>query len=102
MTPDFPGLGGPFIVICTGAGNKRRKPGPDAVRGRLRTRPTLMALEGRTLLATFTVNSTADDGSPGTLRWAIDQAYGSSEADTIAFSSLFNTPQTINLTAGQL
>jgi parallel beta-helix repeat protein len=61
-----------------------------------------MALESRTLLATFTVTGTADDGSVGTLRWAIDQANASSAADTIAFSSLFNTPQTIKLSAGQL
>jgi hypothetical protein len=61
-----------------------------------------MALESRALLSTFTVNSMADDGSVGTLRWAIGQANASSEADSIAFSSLFNAPQTINLTAGQL
>jgi hypothetical protein len=65
-------------------------------------RPTLLALEGRALLSTFTVESIADDGSVGTLRWAIGQANVSSEADTIAFSSLFNTPQTIKLTSGSL
>jgi hypothetical protein len=64
--------------------------------------PTLLGLERRSLLSTFTVNSIADDGSAGTLRWAIGQASASSEADTIAFSSLFNAKQTINLTAGQI
>ena len=37
---------------------------------------------------------------PGTLRWAISQANANNQADTIAFSSLFNTPQTIKLTGG--
>src|SRR5271157_1542789 len=43
-------------------------------RRRRRMRPTLMALEDRKLLSMFTVNSTLDDGSVGTLRWAIGQA----------------------------
>ena len=38
---------------------------------RRRLRPTLMALEDRQLLSTFTVTSTLDDGSDGTLRWAV-------------------------------
>ncbi len=67
-----------------------------------RLRPSVLALEGRTLLSTFTVGSTADDGSAGTLRWAIAQANGDQGADTIVFSSLFNTPQTITLTGGPL
>jgi hypothetical protein len=57
-----------------------------------------MTLEGRALLSTFTVDSTADDGSAGTLRWAVVQANDSNQVDTIVFSSLFNTPQTIKLT----
>src|SRR5580692_4417085 len=89
-------------MIRIGAGNKRRKQGPDGVRGRLRLRPALVALEGRALLSTLTVNSTADDGSTGTLRWAIGQANASNQADTIDFSSLFDTPQTITLTSGSL
>src|SRR5262245_44297720 len=89
-------------MIRIGAGNKRRKQGPDAVRGRLRLRPNLMALEARTLLSTFTVNSTADDGTAGTLRWAIGQANGNNQADTIVFSSLFNTRQTITLSSSLL
>ena len=67
-----------------------------------RLRPSVLALEGRTLLSTFTVGSTADDGSTGTLRWAIGQANSDQGADTIAFTSLFNTPQTISLTGGPL
>src|ERR1700722_3032117 len=64
--------------------------------------PTVMALEGRALLSTITVSSANDDGSAGTLRWAIGQANASNQADTIVFSSLFNTPQTIDLSSGAL
>jgi hypothetical protein len=70
--------------------------------GRWRLRPAVMVLEGRALLSSFTVENTADDGSAGTLRWAIAQANASSGADTILFSSLFDTPQTITLTKGPL
>jgi hypothetical protein len=62
----------------------------------------VLELEGRALLANLTVSSIADDGSPNTLRWAINQANASSEADTISFSALFDTPQTITLTGGAL
>jgi hypothetical protein len=89
-------------MICVGAENKRRKHGPDGVRGRLRFWPVLMGLEARTLLSTFTVNSAADDGSTGTLRWAINQANANGQANTITFSSLFNAPQRINLVGGTL
>ncbi len=41
-------------------------------------------------LATYTVTSTADDGSVGTLRWAIDQANTNAGADNI----VFNIPNT--------
>ena len=83
-------------------GNKRRKPTLDAVRRRPRLRPTVSELEGRTLLSTFTVTSTADNGSAGTLRWAVEQANASDQASTINFSSQFNTPQKITLTGGPL
>ena len=53
-------------------------------------------------LSTFTVTSTADDGSNGTLRWAIDKAIASNQSAAIVFSSLFNLPQTITLTGGSL
>ena len=89
-----------LIRIVAGSQSLRR--GPEAVRRPLKLRPTMMALEGRTLLSTFTVNSTADDGSAGTLRWAISQANANRKADTIVFSNLFDSPQTINLTGKQL
>jgi hypothetical protein len=64
------------------------------------------ALEDRTLFATFTVLNTLDDGSVGTLRWAIGQANAHAGADTIDFSTTaFATAQTINLASffgGQL
>ena len=65
--------------------------------------PTLLALEDRRLLSTFTVNSTLDDGSVGTLRWAVGQANSAGGAETIAFDkTVFKTPQTITLTGTQL
>ena len=42
---------------------KQRRRGPGANSRRRRLWPTVMALEGRTLLSTFMVTSTADDGS---------------------------------------
>ena len=66
-----------------------------------RRRPHIEVLEDRTLLSTFTVTNTADSGS-GSLRYEINQADSAGGANTIAFSSLFNTPQTITLTSGQL
>src|SRR5215470_11222605 len=86
-----------------GAHQSRRR-GSDAIgrRGLRRFRPAVTALEGRALLATWTVNSTADGNSPGTLRWAIGQANANNQADTIEFSDAFNTPKTITLTGGVL
>jgi hypothetical protein len=50
--------------------------------------------------APITVTSTADDSTPGTLRYAIVNA---ASGDTIAFDALvFNSPQTISLTMGEL
>ena len=61
-----------------------------------------MALEERQLLSTFTVTSTLDDGSDGTLRWAVAQANLGGD-NTIAFdSTVFDTPQTITLAGTQL
>ena len=84
------------------AGSQSRRQGPETVRRRLKLRPRMMELEGRTLLSAFTVNSAADDGSAGTLRWAISQANANGKADTIVFANLFDSPQTINLTGKQL
>ena len=82
---------------------RKREQGPVANRQRHRLRPTLLALEERTLLSTFTVNSTADDGSSGTLRWAIGQANSTGGAETIQFDpTVFATPQTITLGGTQL
>jgi parallel beta-helix repeat protein len=72
----------------------------DARRGR-RLRPTVLALEGRTLLSTLTVNNTNDSGD-GSLRAAMAQANADGGGDTIVFSDLFDTPQTITLTGGPI
>ena len=65
----------------------QRRSGRGTVEGRSRRRmrPTLMALEDRRLLSTFTVTSTLDDGSAGTLRWAVGQANSHAGDDTIDF-----------------
>ena len=51
-------------------GNDRRKSelARTEARKQRRLRPTLMALEDRRLLSTFTVTNTLDNGSVGTLR----------------------------------
>jgi parallel beta-helix repeat protein len=60
-------------------------------------------LEDRRLLSTWTVTSTLDDGSTGTLRWAISQANAAGGAETINFSpTVFSAPQTITLGGTQL
>ncbi len=64
-------------------------------------RPAALPLEDRRLLSTFDVTSTADDGSTGTLRWAVAQANTATSASTIDFK-LGTTPATITLTQGQL
>jgi hypothetical protein len=61
----------------------------------------MLALEGRQLLATFPVTSTADDGSTGTLRWAVAQADVATSPSTIAFS-LGGGAHTITLSGAQL
>lgn len=45
--------------------------------------------------ATFWVNSTADNASPGTLRWAITSANGNAGPDTINFGIAGTGPHTI-------
>jgi hypothetical protein len=74
-----------------------------ARRKRNRLKPELVALEDRRLLSTFTVTNTADDGSTGTLRWAITQANSTPGANTINFdATVFGTPQAITLSGSQL
>jgi hypothetical protein len=76
---------------------------PVVVRRGRRMRPELILMEARTLLSTFTVTSTADDASKGTLRWAVEQANSDNQANTIVFSpTVFATPKTITLKSGQL
>ena len=77
------------------------KPGRTAPRKRrVRTaRLTVEPLETRLVPSTFTVNNTLDDGSSGSLRWAINQANSNPGPDTIIFdSSLFSSPRKITLT----
>ncbi|MFO0937164.1 MAG: serine/threonine-protein kinase [Gemmataceae bacterium] len=62
------------------------------------TKPVLISTTG-----TILVTSTLDDGSPGTLRWAINEANTRQGEDTIAFDpTVFSTPQVITLTRGPL
>jgi Bacterial Ig-like domain (group 2) len=67
-----------------------------------RTLLSLEALEDRTVPSTFTVTNLLDNGSAGSLRWAVGQANSHAGSDTINFGALFNTPQTITLSGGQL
>jgi len=67
-----------------------------------RARLALRALETRTAPAVFLVTAVGDAG-PGTLRQALEDANANPGADTVTFSpTVFSTPQTINLTSGQL
>src|SRR5262249_47959605 len=68
-----------------------------------RARLGVEGLEDRTVPSTFTVVNTLDDGSEGSLRWAVGQANSTAGADTINFDrSVFSTPQTITLAGSQL
>ncbi len=74
---------------------------------RLRRRPVLELLEGRALLATFTVTNAGDVGigsnDAGDLRYCINEANADNQANTIVFdSTAFATPQTITLAGSQL
>jgi hypothetical protein len=90
------------------AGSKHRRRGRRRRRdgGLRRLRPILSMLEERCLLsATFTVTSTDDSApanftTPGTLRWAVQQADAASGAAVINFN--LNAPATITLAQGDL
>jgi parallel beta-helix repeat protein len=70
-------------------------------RRRWRMRPTVVVLEDRHLLSTFTVTNNASSGA-GSLPCEIGLANTAGGANTIVFGSFFNTPQTINLGGAQL
>ena len=61
----------------------------------------VLQLEDRQLLSTFNVTSTADDGSTGTLRWAINQVNSDTGPfpDTIDFNIAGTGPFTIQPTS---
>ena len=82
----------------------QRRLGRGTVEGRkrLRMRPTLLALEDRTLLSTFTVTNTASSGT-GSLPYEIGLANSSTGSNTIeSSSSVFSTSKTIILKGTQL
>jgi hypothetical protein len=64
-------------------------------------RPAVQVLEGRRLLSTFPVTSTADGSGTGTLRWAVTQADAASTPSAIEFE-LGTSSATITLSLGQL
>jgi len=66
-----------------------------------RMRPTVVVLEDRRLLSTFTVTNNASSGA-GSLPSEIGLANTAGGANTIVFGSFFNTPQTITLGGTQL
>ena len=70
---------------------------------RARSQALLEALEDRTLFSVFTVTNTLDNGSVGSLPWAVTQANANPGANTINFSpTAFKTHQTITLVSGFL
>src|SRR5262249_41503501 len=69
---------------------------------RNQARPRLELLEDRIAPATFTVSNTLDDGSTGSLRWAITQVNNDSsdsaaQPDIIAFNIAASVVQTIQV-----
>ncbi len=105
MNSHFPGVSGELGMsrIEVKSGHRRQRVAI-ARRTRRLLRPSLLALEGRTLLSTIVVNNPTDIRVTGQtdLRQAIAQADTDGGGDTIVFSSLFNSPQKITLTGGQL
>ncbi len=79
-------------------------PATGTARRAARFRPGVEALEDRRVLSTWLVTSNRDDGSAGTLRWAITQANGGSN-DTVAFhigSYGLSPPIILNASLGAL
>ncbi len=75
-------------------------------RSERRLRPDLLALEGRSLLSTFTVTSAADSAPAGdpvanTMRWAVEQADNATSPSAIEIQ-LGTSAATITLQQGQL
>jgi hypothetical protein len=71
-------------------------------KGPRRARLAVEALEQR-CVPTFTVTNLLDDGSVGSLRWAVGQANMTGGDQTIDFDpTVFGTPQTITLAGTQL
>jgi hypothetical protein len=78
---------------------------PVAYRIRKRPRRARLAVEAleQRWVPSFTVTNLLDDGSVGSLRWAVGQANVTGGDQTIAFDpTLFATPQTITLSGTQL
>ena len=89
--------------MTEGAGRRKTNAVRRSTRRRIAPRlvPELFWLENRQLLSAFDVTSTADDGSTGTLRWAVNGANADTSPSTIVLE-LGTTPTTITLTQGQL
>ena len=71
---------------------------------RLRFRPLVDLLEDRLAPSTYMVTNTMNDGSNGSLPWAVNQADSDTSGGPVAINfdpTVFATPQTIGL-AGSL
>ncbi len=86
-----------FLSLClTLSGNTLRKT-PSRRRPAFH-RPLLETLEDRSLPSTFTVTNTLDDGSGGSLRWAINAANGDADpVSVIKFNIAPSGVQTIQV-----
>lgn len=91
----------PRSSLAAGLGSDVASFGRGRERRRCRFVAGLVPLEDRRLLSMFPVTSTADDGSTGTLRWAVAGANADASPSTIVFE-LGTAPATIALTQGQL
>ena len=91
------------MVMHSSIRNLFMRPAARPVRRARRRRLAVEWLEDRAVPSTFTVLNTLDDGSAGSLRWAVGQANSHLGADRIAFDSgVYSTPQTITLSGKQL